>query len=179
MKNCDSFHIDIRPGLRRSDGGNRFWLVCHFSGGGLGSSESSQSTKVTNNQATLDSGGGAGSASIDIGGGNSGKNSGASVSITDDPQVVANALDSVDNAVTGAFTFGAETETIASQNLGQDNAVVADLAGQITGNGAEINPVTGASTASGFDWNTLVLPLTLLGGLATLLTFYRTKGTNT
>lgn len=167
----DEFSLGMKPGYKNRIGG--------FSGGGLGSSESKQLTKVTNNQATLDSGGGAGSYNINVGGGNSGKNSGANITISADPQVVANALDSVNNAVTGAFTFGAETETIASQNLGQDDSTIADLAGQITGNGAEINPVTGASTASGFDWNTLVLPLTLLGGLATLLTFYRTKGTNT
>jgi len=151
-----------------------------FSGGGIGSSESKQTTKSTNNQSTVQ-GGAAGSNSVSVGGGNSGRST-STVNISDDPAIVSRALDSVDNAVTGGFLFGAETETIASQTVGESDATINALAGQITGNAAGIDPSTGqpvSNVSTGFDWNTLVLPLTLLGGLATLLTFYRTKGTNT
>lgn len=152
------------PGYKNRIGG--------FSGGGIGSSESSQKVTNENQQVTLQ-GGGEGSSTIGTGAGSSGN-------------VTVNTVDPA--VVSSAFQFGAEAQTIASQEVGQGNATIENIAGELAALTANATPQTGAAEAEnlattpssgGFDWNTAISAATLLGGLATILVFFRTRGSNT
>jgi len=156
--------------------------------GGIGSSESSQVTKINNNQNPLQ-GGGAGSYNIAIGGGDSakGKNSGAGKSGKNSPSgspSTGNVINTVtigtdEKTVASAFAFGSQIETLAAQMQGYSDQTINALAGQITGNASTINPTTGApetNAPSGIDWGKWVSLALIAGGVVSVLAYFNGKG---
>ncbi len=155
--------------------------------GGIGSSESSQVTKINNNQNPLQ-GGGAGSYNIAIGGGDSakgkssgkgkGKNStsggGSTGNITNTVTIGTD-----EKTVADAFSFAGLVQTLNAQTTGYEDQTINALAGQITGNASTIDPATGApetNAPSGIDWGKWVSLALIAGGVVSVLAYINTKG---
>ncbi len=157
--------------------------------GGIGSAESSQVTKINDNQTTLQ-GGGASSYTIAIGGGDSakGKNSGAGKVGKNSPSgspATGNVINTVTigedaKTVADAFAFGSEIQTIAAQEIGYGQQTINALAGQITGNASTIDPETGAPETNapqpGFPWGKLITGISIAASIAVIASYLRTKG---
>ena len=130
----NSFDIDFRPSIRRSNGGLSgiaALLACRGSVGSPNITQEKTSSSASNQQVTTQ-GGGAGSETLSVGAGNTA------------PIVVQNTDPAV---VQSAFQYGAEAQTIAGQTVGQSNATIQNIAGTLAALTANATPQTAAAAS--------------------------------